>query len=309
MRHGLWQLLSIMGIFVLSMIQTGQAELIFKDQLVHRFTANGAVIPAFAQLPPCAGDSSKWHNCVAYSFFHLSNRIRSAQVYKNGKPDGEYQCFFYNGALMLEKRFVSGIEQGMRIAYSVDGQVLERTPYVDGKKHGLALSYYSDTGNIRSEHNYKDNLVEGEGREYYANGQLRQVANYHNGELHGDFKAYYSTGQLYIHDYFVNGLQSGVYRKYNPQGQLIFMQHMKEGLRHGVSVFYLTNNKAHFSVVFDKGQIIYGKCGGDGSDGRDLTSDELKNFAADRGYPRCQPSLQKLKRHHAPAPFLATPEG
>lgn len=275
-----------------------------QDLLVQNFIAKGGISPEFSQLPQCSGSYHTWHNCVLYTLFHNTRRIRSYVVFKNGKPNGVYKSFFFNGASLTEKFFVDGVENGMRTSYSSDGRVIERTPYVNGLRHGVSFTYYSTNGSVKSKQTYVNGLREGENLEYYDNGQLRQSASFHNDVLQGKFVMYHDNGQKYIEDNFEHGLQSGVFRKYDTTGQLVWSQNNKNGRHHGVTIYYLSNGAALFSVVFDNGKIIYGKCGADGSGGRDLTPAELKNFEEDRGYPRCEESLKDLKYRHHPAETL-----
>lgn len=273
-----------------------------KDYLVQHFVETGGIVPVFAQLPQCSGPYQKWHNCVLYSYFFNSKRVRSYTVFQNGKPNGEYKGFFFNGSPLVEKHFVDGLEDGMRIAYSSDGHIIEKTKFVAGKKHGLSKTYYSGTGILKSEVMYVSGVKEGKTREFYANGNLRKLAYYHKDLLNGKFYLYYPNGQLSAEDFFKNGLQSGELRKYSAQGSLLLSQHYKQGEPHGVTVLYRPNKEVFFSVVYDHGQIVYGKCGGDGSDGRDLTSEELRLFASDMGYPDCVDDNSKMIRHHKLAP-------
>lgn len=273
-----------------------------KDKLVQRFVETGGILPVYAQLPQCSGPYQKWHNCVLYSYFFNSKRLRSYTLFQHGKPNGEYKGFFFNGSPLVEKHFVDGLEDGVRIAYSSEGHIIEKTPYVAGKKHGLSKTFYSDSGSLKSEIMYVSGLKEGKSLEFYANGNLRQVAHYHNDQLNGKFYLYFPNGKLSTEDFYVNGEQSGAFKKYTALGTLVMVQHNKNGIRHGVTTFYLPNQEVFFSVVFDHGDIIYGKCGGDGSDGRSLTAAELKDFASDLGYPQCREELPNMVRRHKLAP-------
>lgn len=272
------------------------------DPLVRHFITTTRVTPVYAQLPPCTGSSSTWHQCALYAFFNNSNQVRSLTIFKNGRPNGEYRSFFYNGAPMIVKHFVDGVENGERVSYSSDGYIIERTQYVDGKRNGMSLKFYSKTGHIKSRQYFKDDMRHGEGIEYYLNGKVRHVANYKYDVLDGSFESFYVNGIRLIEDHYDKGLQSGCFNKYDINGHMIVTQHYHKGKRHGVTIMYGSDLNVLFSVVFYNGTPIYGKCGGDGSDGRDLTIGELKNFAADIGYPNCEP-LPDNARRHALAPF------
>lgn len=267
-----------------------------RDALVQEFVITGSITQKYAQLPKCSGYFANWHECVIYTYFVNTDHIRSATVYERGKPNGQYRSFYFTGLPLVEKYYVDGVEQGIRTSYSNSGHVLSRVPYVGGIRNGLAYSYYGDSGNLKSAINYKDDQREGLSREYYENGKLSQVAHYHKGELHGKFELYFPNGQKNIEDYYEHGLQDGAAYKFSEQGRLMLLEHYRNGRRHGVTIAYRDNQEPLFSIVFDNDQVVYGRCGAFGKEGRDLSYQEMAAFADGRGYPKCNmPNTARLK--------------
>lgn len=82
------------------------------------------------------------------------------------------------------------------ITHHENGKVKAIVALRDGKRHGIA-------------------------RSYYRNGQLWQEVNYYNGEKHGIAKTYFDTGYLYQESEYSEGKLHGIRKRYRRNGQLM----------------------------------------------------------------------------------------
>jgi len=72
------------------------------------------------------------------------------------------------------------VRHGVAIRYSKSGKVIEKIPYVMGKKEGTRLTYHS-TGKVYKEQPYKDNKLNGTCKRYDRQGKLTAEYPYRNG--------------------------------------------------------------------------------------------------------------------------------
>ena len=86
---------------------------------------------------------------------------------KNGKQEGVWEYFYYNGNLETKTRFIKGVKNGMNEDYHEDGYLEIRTPYKNGLRHGTR-SYFSPSGERTITEEWKnDESVPGTVKTYY----------------------------------------------------------------------------------------------------------------------------------------------
>lgn len=93
-------------------------------------------------------------------------------VYEEGKDEAIYQ------KLMFDNQSIK-IEGG----------------FLDGKKHGLWLSYYDD-GSIWTKNNYNTGVLEGPYEMYTRTGTPKLQGHYTSGKESGKWKVFDESGQL-----------------------------------------------------------------------------------------------------------------
>jgi antitoxin component YwqK of YwqJK toxin-antitoxin module len=99
------------------------------------------------------------------------DKIKERTSYKNGKLDGLYQKWYYNGELW------------------------EKTNYKNGKLNGL-WEQYDNEGRLSATGNCLNNLANGLYCRWWDNGQLKDRKIYKNLKLDGLYEEWYSSGKL-----------------------------------------------------------------------------------------------------------------
>jgi len=150
---------------------------------------------------------------------------RAAGNYAEGLRQGEWRVFkSYNisGPLNWELQesafYSSGKLNGLWKYFMVTGQVLYQQDYVDGKRHGKFIEYYSGTSAPKRELDYERDLPLKE-RLFYETGVLMQEAAFVNGKTHGVYRYYYPNGKLWTEQDFRDGLLWNVIVNYGPDGK------------------------------------------------------------------------------------------
>lgn len=106
---------------------------------------------------------------------------------------------------------------------------------------GVCVTTYQEIKQVKTKRTYKDGIMNGLTRMFYANGQLNKQGNYKNGKFHGKWEGWYEDGTKSFEINHAEGLLDGAYITYYKNGN------MKEK---GV---YKDNNKYGHWQYFDKG--------------------------------------------------------
>jgi antitoxin component YwqK of YwqJK toxin-antitoxin module len=124
-------------------------------------------------------------------------RIISQELYVNDKREGLSMYYFSNGLIREEVLFTGQKRHGISREYNEEGVLItiqrfnngvlverERINRTDAGdlKQGVWKTFYSN-GRIKSESNYRDDLMEGPFKEYDENGNLQVILQYAKGIL------------------------------------------------------------------------------------------------------------------------------
>ena len=179
--------------------------------------------------------------------------------YRNDIREGYTRYYFPNGKLKQEIPFVNGLEQGYGKEYGTDGSIITLTEYkrgfiVDrlrinrkdsqGRKQGRWCWFY-DSGSLKAEVTFRDDLRHGYYKEYAENGDLLKVQKYEKDVLQEEAaevvkpeirNEYYPDGQLKVSALFRNGVAEGIRREYTPDGRVEHAWLYKNGILVGEGI-------------------------------------------------------------------------
>ncbi len=97
--------------------------------------------------------------------------------------------------------------------------IMTREQYVDGKLHGLKITYYLNK-NIAEELTFKEGIKEGLNNYYSPEGVLLKKLFYKNDQLEGQAYSYDADGNVVIEGEYKKGKKDGLW-KYYKEGKLI----------------------------------------------------------------------------------------
>lgn len=100
------------------------------------------------------------------------------------------------GILTIENYNDKGVLEGEKIVYYENGQVAEKSIYVNGQIDGISL-WYSPEGKVIKEFTYDNGQLQGVSKYYDKDGQLLAEGTYRNDKKHGIWK-YYENGKLTV---------------------------------------------------------------------------------------------------------------
>lgn len=125
-----------------------------KDSLWYNYAASGELVSAENyKLDQLHG------KCVYYykegQYQEQKMQVQKVAYYLNGKLDGSYQEFFYNGKPKFVGAYKNGERFGLWTEYYNTGQVMAKVHYQRDMLHGW-MQYYDKAGNLKSKVMYRD---------------------------------------------------------------------------------------------------------------------------------------------------------
>jgi antitoxin component YwqK of YwqJK toxin-antitoxin module len=125
----------------------------------------------------------------------------TGKLISEGKMDGKlfigiwtYYHNKSNAVMSTENYNDKGELHGEKLVYYENGQVAEKSNYINGKQEGLSI-WYSEKAVVLKEFLYENDELHGLSKYYDSNGQLIAEGVYKRGQKYGIWK-YYSDGKL-----------------------------------------------------------------------------------------------------------------
>ncbi len=141
------------------------------------------------------------------------------------------------GERLVASHYLCGVVHGVTKAFNVDGVVVREEMYLQGKLVDVATNYYED-GNVRQRSTFVDDIQHGPMYSYNTKGVLVEESEWVDGRPDGFIKGYTDTGILESVVEFKAGKQEGMSLAYFPDGTLMLEAVFVDGLRHGITKIY-----------------------------------------------------------------------
>jgi antitoxin component YwqK of YwqJK toxin-antitoxin module len=132
-----------------------------------------------------------------YTGIYYDGRKKYEGVYKNGKPDGTFMIYYFDGSVQIKKTYDMGLLTGSYTEYYYGGQPSTEGKYELGDKAGT-WKYYSLDGKLSQEDHYTDGKLSGLQTFYFPDGKPEREIMYKNGQRNGLYKRYAVDGSLAI---------------------------------------------------------------------------------------------------------------
>lgn len=195
----------------------------------------------------------KYHQkCIAVCVFHITFLIMSIFPKDALSQD---TLNFVDAANLKQGHWILKNTNKKLSGYK-ENQIFEEGNYLNNKKTGLWKQFY-ETGAIKSEITYKNNLPFGYAKFYFRNGNISEEGNWENYKWNGSYKYYYEGGQLRYDWKFVNGVRESTQKYYFENGKLNFEGEWKNGGENGTIKEYnedgsLKEERAYLNGKFDE---------------------------------------------------------
>ena len=175
---------------------------------------------------------------------------RTKYAIREGKRNGTYQKFDYNGEIVEEGQFIDDLEEGLFNYYNYLGDLKRSEMYKNGKRNGKATFYALD-GTVQATLTYENDVPKngtkiletygskGPDQETYVNGKLTERITYDkdrkkvttsmNGEQEETKVYHQNSGQLLLRYGTENGYVHGEVLRYNEKGVQEYRATVKDG--------------------------------------------------------------------------------
>jgi antitoxin component YwqK of YwqJK toxin-antitoxin module len=212
-------------------------------------------------------------------------KLQDIECYNLG--DGRYFCRY--------KESEKPVQGTARIIDGYTTQYIDAV-FKDGIPNGSWKTYRDNK--LAEEYNYNAGILEGAGKEYYADGSVKALRNYAGGKLHGKCIDYDARGNVTREINFSNGEQHGLEIVYESDGTVRSQTNYSNGKATGGQVrnfkdYVLTANyddqgqlDGEYSEIFhngnvkSKGKYLHGKKEGlwetGRKDGKKMATEEFK---------------------------------
>ena len=113
-----------------------------------------------------------------WKYYNQEGRLIKVENYKNGEKNGGWRTYSSQTGILLEdENYDNGVLNGVRKIYFVNGELQTEINYINGKRNGNFVSYYS--GNIISSKGvYHNDMPIGEWTFNDGDGQIRKSEVY-----------------------------------------------------------------------------------------------------------------------------------
>ena len=207
----------------------------------------------------------------AWKFWDEDGRLMVEGHYKNGLMHGEWRYYFPNGQLDLVGTFENNLQEGLFITYfENNGNKFQEVLFEKGYRQGVSRSYF-ETGKIRSEETFVNDLKHGPAKYYFETGKIASEGNFKNDKEHGIVLTYYHSGALREEATWEEGFLVGKFKSYHKNGKIeVDGEVMEDGKllkRHFDEMAILKEKKSNenaycHSCIFCQHQLwpVFSKC-------------------------------------------------
>ncbi len=184
-------------------------------------------------------------------------------TFKNGVPTGVFEFYNEKGLLKSTVNHIQDTTINDVVNFYADGKTLNSKGRYVGKKVGKEWQrqkqgrweFYDNEGRLIRFENYKDNLLNGESKVFFANGQVSHEMVYLNDKMEGPFTEYTVDGKVSKKGSYKNGIYDGNIVVNYESGKKKEEGKFVNGLRDGGWNFYLETGLPEQTIWFKNDKI------------------------------------------------------
>ena len=159
-----------------------------------------------------------------------TGKIAEMGPYRNGIKEGIHREYDDNGIVVNSKQYSRGI-------------LLAEGIFDDMGRRQKTWKYYFETGELKSQGEFKDDLKEKNWKYFFIDGTVEQTGAYIKDKPEGNWVWYYSDQSVRKEEGYVFGLEDGPYVEYSDSGTVVASGNFIEGLKEGTWMYVYGNIK------------------------------------------------------------------
>ena len=194
-----------------------------------------------------------------YIEYYKNGQIKVRGHYKDGKREGEFKTFlrnsknagsiFYKNGKIIKSTLINSMKDNASFSVLTDINYNSNSHEIvtDEFPNGLLKQYFTFN---------KDELLDGESRQYYEEGDIKSISPFKNNVADGTFISYYQNGNIKEKHTYKNGNEEGEGIFYYENGKLEEKYFMKNGKLDGEAVNYFEDGKIKNKAIFKDGVTL-----------------------------------------------------
>ena len=194
-----------------------------------------------------------------YIEYYKNGQIKVQGNNKDAKRDGEFKAFlrngksagsvFYKDGKIIKSTLVNSMKDNASFSLTTDinYNLNSNEIITDEFPNGLLKQYFTFN---------KDELLDGESRQYYEEGDIKSISPFKNNVADGTFISYYQNGNIKEKHTYKNGNEEGEGIFYYENGKLEEKYLMKNGKLDGEAINYFEDGKIKNKAIFKDGVTL-----------------------------------------------------
>ena len=194
-----------------------------------------------------------------YIEYYKNGQIKVQGHYKDGKREGEFKTFlrnsknagsvFYKNGKIIKSTLINSMKDNASFSILTDINYNSNSHEIvtDEFPNGLLKQYFTFN---------KDELLDGESRQYYEEGDIKSISPFKNNIPDGIFISYYQNGNIKEKHTYKNGNEEGEGIFYYENGKLEEKYFMKNGKLDGEAINYFEDGKIRNKSIFKDGVLL-----------------------------------------------------
>ena len=191
-----------------------------------------------------------------YIEYYKNGQIKVQGHYKDGKREGEFKTFlrnsknagsvFYKNGKIIKSTLINSMKDNASFSILTDINYNSNSHEIvtDEFPNGLLKQYFTFN---------KDELLDGESRQYYEEGDIKSISPFKNNVADGTFISYYQNGNIKEKHTYKNGNEEGEGLFYYENAKLEEKYFMKNGKLDGEATVYFEDGKIRNKSIFKDG--------------------------------------------------------
>ena len=183
---------------------------------------------------------------------YIKNQLQcQGEINREGKKQGEWECFFDNGKTKSKGTYVDDVKNGEWIFYYSNGKIEQKGKYEKDKPEGEWVLYHPN-GQLWRNETYENGLEHGKFEEYNRYGTLISKGKFKFGERAGKWE-YYLNDIVELGSYKANE-KNGLWQHFNDYDELLFEGNFQDGLPDGKHTYYFPSGQVRMEGNYFGGE-------------------------------------------------------
>ena len=194
-----------------------------------------------------------------YIEYYKNGKIKLQGNYKEGRRNGEFKTFLknsksagsviYKDGKIIKSTLIKSMKENasFSILTNINYNSNSHEIVTDEFPNGLLKQYFTFN---------KNELLDGESRQYYEEGEIKSVSPFKNNVANGTFISYYQNGNIKEKHTYKDGNEEGEGIFYYENGKLEEKYFMKNGKLDGEAINYFEDGKIKNKAIFKDGVTL-----------------------------------------------------